>query len=219
MTETNRGDNKNRMKKELLIGISVAATILVATMAITLSGTNSSDAVNIPVCMTPDKFASALKFEVRKPATLPQGYTLQCERAELFQAYMIYAPRTLTTTDPMATVARDNAVLIIVDDETMNGAVQPLPPEERIIADTNRIPPERMQEMGARYLTINGYPAWVREAGDYGTDTIMHSNGTVISIEKYRAPARLHINIGNIDYTIEADRPSEELIKIAESLK
>lgn len=76
-----------------------------------------------------------------------------------------------------------------------------------------------MEVMKARYLTINGYPAWGREAGDYGTLSVRYSNGTIISMNSTYEPARLRIAIGDLDYIISVYKPLDELIKIAESLR
>jgi hypothetical protein len=214
-----RQNNRGKIARVSLVAIPSIAAILVAVLAIQQYGLGNSEAVGKNVCMTPEQFAAAAKYEVKKPTWVPDGFTVQCMRAEPFQSYIVYASGTLPTSDPWAAMEKHGAILIIIDDETLGGTVQPPPPEERVKQDTRLIPAERMQEMGARYLTINGYPAWVREAGDYGTITTQYSNGTIISVEKTHEPARLHLHIENTDYLITADRPSSILIRIAESIK
>ena len=192
---------------------------MIAVFAIEQLGVGNTAALGPAGCMTTAQLKNSLKFELKQATQLPPGYTLQCQKIELFQAFSVYAPKTLTTSDIMGTVAQDNSILVIANDETMNGTAHPASPDQRVIQDTKLITPELMKQMNSRYITINGNPAWVRDAGDYGTQTVKFSNGTIISTEKTHAPARLDLYIGNTTYVIVADRPSEYLIKIAESIR
>lgn len=137
----------------------------------------------------------------------------------MFQTFMIYAPGTLSTADFEQAIAQDAAIVVIVNDETMNGTVVPPAPEERLKQDTRLITPELSEKMGARNMTINNNPAWVREAGDYGTQTVQFSNGTIVSQNPMHEPARLQLYIGNTDYIITGERSGADLIKIATSIK
>lgn len=213
------GNKTRNLKKSLFIGIIVAAVLSVTGLAAQQNLKTETDASTRPICMTVNEYVRALEFEVKIPSSLPEGYSLQCQKAELFQAFLIYAPNALSTSDMEKSVTQDQAILVVVNDETMSGAVQPAAPEERVKEDTRLITPELMQEMKARYLTLNGNPAWVREAGDYGTQTVQYANGTIISTESRHEPARLHLYIGDIDYVIIGDRTSADLIRLAESIK
>ena len=100
----------------------------------------------------------------------------------------------------------------------LQNLVKPLPPEERVREETKSITQTRMEAMQARYLTINNYPAWGRESGDYGMLGVRYSNGTIISMSSSYEPARLDIAMGDLDYVITGYKPLDTLIAIARSI-
>jgi hypothetical protein len=207
------------MKRKLFIGLLTIAAIGTMLLAIQQNMVTTIGTTTPQVCMTSEEFLSSQKFEVKSPTYLPDGYSLQCLKAELFQTFAIYAPDALSTTEVDRSISEDRAVVVVVNDGTMGATVQPASPEDRVKEDTRLITPELAQEMNAKYLTINGNPAWVREAGDYGVQTIQYANGTILSEAKTHEPARLNFYIGTNDYVVVGDVPGEELIKMAESIK
>jgi hypothetical protein len=211
-----------KLKIGLKKGFGIGITAIVVIVTVVLIQANVPETIVAAmnnVCMSSDQFESAAKFEIRKPTELPQGYSQQCVKTAEFEAYVVYAQAPLTTTDYREQITKDNAIVIQAVDTTMLETTTPDLPEKRLERTLSNISEELATKMNAKFFQINGYPAWGREAGDYGIETVQFNNGTIISTMTSYEPARLRVNIGNVDYVLESNGPLIDLIKVAESLK
>jgi len=206
----------------MLIGVAVGTGITVAViLAIALAFQNFAETgvVDKSVCWSDEQFESAKRFEVAKPSWVPTGYSLQCQFSSPYQATMVYSAEPISSTDYDAAMRQDGAILIIVNDETLDGEnTEVKNPEDRLKDTTRLLTPELKEKMQFRFITVNGNPGWAREAGDYGTLTTQYSNGTIISTEQTQEPARVEFYLQTTEYVLIGFRPADELIKVAESI-
>jgi hypothetical protein len=209
------------MNKNNIIIIGIASIIVISLVII---NTNSDTKLEKKsYCMTDEQFEAAfperfnpdLRDDIILPTYIPEGYTFVCKHVSPMQIFFIYSKEPIQTADFEELLRVHDAILLTINDETQQNSTKPLPPEERIKVNISK---ERMEVMKARYLTINGYPAFGREAGDYGTLGSRYSNGTIISMNSTYEPARLRIAIGDLDYIITGYKPLDMLIKMAESM-
>ena len=170
-------------------------------------------------CMTDQQFDSSKRFEVEKPSWMPEGYSLDCQSSGPMQGRLIYSSTSMTTLDHEKAMRDDNAIVILVNDETMDGwNTDVRPPKERVATITDAISSDLKEKMQFRSITVNGYPGFAREAGNYGTLTTQYFNGIVVSNEETMEPARVEVHMKTTYYVIMAFRPADELIKVAESI-
>ncbi len=209
-------------RKTASIGIASGAALTVAivfAVAFAFQDFSETSAVDKPICLPEQSVESAVQFPVAKPAWVPEGYSLQCEKVSPYQIIRLYSAKPMASTDFSAAINNDGAIAVVVNDETLAGENTDLmTPQQRLNDTTRLLTPELKEKMQFRYITINGNPGWAREAGNYGTLTTQYSNGTIISTEQTQEPARVQFYLETTEYVITGFRPADELIKIAESI-
>lgn len=209
-------------RKTVVIGVASGTALTVAVVfAIAFAFQNFSDtsAADKSICLPDQQIGSAVQFPVAKPAWVPAGYSLQCEKVSPYQVVMLYSAKPIASTEFNAALSQDGAILVIINDETLAGENTDLmTPQQRLNDTTRLLTPELKEKMQFRYVTINGHPGWAREAGNYGTLTTQYSNGTIISTEQTQEPARVQFYLETTEYIITGFRPADELIKVAESI-
>lgn len=199
-----------------VIGIGIAAIL---TSTFVLMNFSEIAAQDKSACMSDQQFDASKRFEIQKPTWVPEGYSLDCQTSGPMQARLMYSSSSLGTLDYNKAMKDDNAIVILVNDETMDGwNTDVLPPKERVDSITNAIPSDLKEKMQFRTITVNGYPGFAREMGNYGTLTTQYANGTVVSTEETMEPARVEFHTENTYYVIMAFQPADELIKVAESI-
>lgn len=208
-------------RKTLLVGIAAGTGVaaLVIAIAFAFQSFSESSAVDNSVCWSDQQFESAIRFPMAKPSWVPTGYSLQCQVATPYQAMMLYSEKPMGSKEIEQAMRQDIGIIVVVTDDTLGGLNTDLPgPQARIDETTRLLTSDLKEKMQFRYITVNGYPGWSREAGDYGSLTTQYGNGTVISTEKTEEPARVEFNRETTNYVITAFRPADELIKVAESI-
>ena len=210
-------------RKTLVLGIASGTALTVAivfAVAFVFQNFSETSAVDKPICLPDQQIESAVPFPVAKPAWVPAGYSLQCEKISPYQVIMLYSAKPMTSTDFSAAISKDAAIaVVVVNDETLGGQnTNLMTPQQRLNDTTRLLTPELKEKMQFRYITVNGHPGWAREAGDYGTLTTQYGNGTVISTEQTQEPARVQFYLETTEYVITGFRPADELIKVAESI-
>lgn len=209
-------------RKTVVIGVASGIALTVAVVfAIAFAFQNFSEtsAADRSICVPDQQLKSAVEFPIAKPAWVPAGYSLQCEKVSPYQVVMLYSAKPIASTEFSAAINNDGAIAVIVNDETLAGEnTNLMTPQQRLNDTTRLLTPELKEKMQFRYITINGHPGWAREAGSYGTLTAQYSNGTIISTEQTQEPARVQFYLETTEYIITGFRPADELIKVAESI-